>query len=274
MLGEGPGGGVVGALLQHHAELFAAISRGMGMGRQGVAQGLRDMLQHPVAQGVTILVVELLEVVNIQDDQREPLRWPGQRLFQNVRERCTVEQFGQAVEGRSQLCALELVAQALDLVLGAVQLGQEALLLTLHQPGTLLQFAEDIRQALVGGRLEHVQAMTQTGLETAITLHTARHVSRHVIDQIDGLLLTRPCHFQLVTNDVVAKQLRGGLRRKLREILQHLVQLAVELRHLAFAVGVPKRVVHRVRRDVVTNHQGDGLLEQRRSFAGVFRVQR
>ncbi|MNR45192.1 hypothetical protein D3C85_1640130 [compost metagenome] len=80
--------------------------------------------------------------------------------------------------------------------------------------------------------------------------------------------------FEFVTNDVFAKQPGRGFRRATVEVAENPVQVPVELRILTFAVGVPERVMHRIGWNVMANHQGDGLLEQRRCLAGVFRIQR
>ncbi|MNC82193.1 hypothetical protein D3C76_1294460 [compost metagenome] len=53
-----------------------------------------------------------------------------------------------------------------------MQLREEVLLLALHQPGALLQFAEDARQAVTGRLVEHFQALPQAILKVEATLHT------------------------------------------------------------------------------------------------------
>ncbi|MNP36084.1 hypothetical protein D3C76_1294470 [compost metagenome] len=80
--------------------------------------------------------------------------------------------------------------------------------------------------------------------------------------------------FQFVTDDVLAKQAGRRLWRATVEVPDYPVQVTIELRVLALAVGVPEGVVHGVGRDVMANHQRHGLLEQGRRFAGVFRIQR
>ncbi|MOA10030.1 hypothetical protein D3C78_1299000 [compost metagenome] len=121
---------------------------------------------------MTVLIIELLEVVDIQHQQGHTTGSLAQRLFQQAGERRAVEQFGQAIEGRGQLRALQLVAQGLDFVLRRMQLREEVLLLALHQPGALLQFAEDARQAVTGRLVEHFQALPQAILKVEATLHT------------------------------------------------------------------------------------------------------
>ncbi|MNI27830.1 hypothetical protein D3C73_815860 [compost metagenome] len=232
------------------------------------------MLEDAVTQRMAVLVVELLEVVDIEHDQRHAALTIAQRLLQQPGERAAVEQFGQAIEGGGQLCAFKLAAQAADFALCRVQLGQEALLLGLHQLGAVLQFAEDIWQAFIDRRLEHFDATPQAALEIQAALDAARHVAMHVVHQVDRLLLAGARLFQLITDDVVAKQPRGRLRRKAVEVPDHAIQVTIEFGVLALAVGVPQRVMHRIGRDVVFYHQGNSLFEQSRGLAGVFRIQR
>ncbi|MNF99529.1 hypothetical protein D3C84_824290 [compost metagenome] len=116
--------------------------------------------------------------------------------------------------------------------------------------------------------------MAQAGLEVLVPPHAARNIALHVVDQVDRVLLPGAGVRQLIADDVLAKQLGGRLRRETVEVVDYPVQVPVELRLLALAVGVPKRVMHRVGRNVVTNHQRHGLLEQCRSLAGVFWIQR
>ncbi|MNF82402.1 hypothetical protein D3C84_647080 [compost metagenome] len=155
-----------------------------------------------------------------------------------------------------------------------LQLGEEVFLLPLHQPGALLQLGQDARQALAGGLFKHLQVLAEAGLEILVTLHAARYIALHVVDQIDRVLLPGAGVRQFIADDVLAKQFGGRLRREVVEVVDHPVQVPIELRLLALAVGVPERVVHRVGRNVVTNHQRHCLLEQRRRLAGVFWIQR
>ncbi|MNL02994.1 hypothetical protein D3C87_1235180 [compost metagenome] len=232
------------------------------------------MLQHPVAQRVAVLIVELLEVVDVQHHQRDTSGAFVQRLLQQPRERCAVEQFGQAVECRGQLGAFEFVTQGLDFVLRRLQLAEELLLLTLHQPSALLQLIENARQAIADRLVEHFQALPETVLEVLAALHAARNVTFHTIHQADDLLLLGAGIFKLVTDDVLAKKPGRRLWRATVEVPDNPVQMTIEFRVLAFAVGVPQRVMHRIGRNIMANHQWNGLLEQRRSLAGVFRIKR
>ncbi|MNG02761.1 hypothetical protein D3C84_858040 [compost metagenome] len=116
--------------------------------------------------------------------------------------------------------------------------------------------------------------MAEAGLEALVTFHAARNIALHVVDQVDCVLLPGTGIRQLIADDVLAKQFGGRLRREIVEVVDQPVQVPIELRLLAFAVGVPERVVHRVGRNVVTNHQRHCLLEQRRGLAGVFRILR
>ena len=120
LLSENSGTRQVGTVLQNHAELLTAVSRSRGVGWQRTAQHLPDMLQHSVAQRVSVLIIELLEVIDIQHDQRDALGFIAQRLLQQTGKRGAIEQFGQAIERGRQLCTLKLAAQALDLALGGV----------------------------------------------------------------------------------------------------------------------------------------------------------
>ncbi|MNP11071.1 hypothetical protein D3C76_1032450 [compost metagenome] len=155
-----------------------------------------------------------------------------------------------------------------------MQLREEVLLLALHQPGALLQFAQDARQAVAGRFVEHLQALPQAVLESETTLHAARDVALHAIDQVDDLMLLCAGILEFVTNDVLAEQPGRSLWRATVKVSDHPVQVANEFRVLALAVGVPEGVVHGIGRDVMANHQGHGLLEQGRRLAGVFRIQR
>ncbi|MNF85033.1 hypothetical protein D3C84_674180 [compost metagenome] len=138
----------------------------------------------------------------------------------------------------------------------------------------MLQLTQNARQSLVDGRLEHFQATSQTALKVEIALDAARNVALHVVHQIDRLLLPGAGLFQLVANDVVAEKPGGGFRREAIEVFDHPVQVTIEFGVQTFAVGVPQRVMHRIGRDVVTNHQRNGLFEQGRGLAGIFRIQR
>src|SRR5438128_6831438 len=91
---------------------------------------------------MTVLVIELLEVIDIQHDQSHTLGGVAQRLLQQASEGVSIEHLSQAVQRRGQLDALKLVSQAFNLILSSVQLGEETLLLVLHELGALLQFAE------------------------------------------------------------------------------------------------------------------------------------
>ncbi|MNV65493.1 hypothetical protein D3C71_1581890 [compost metagenome] len=116
--------------------------------------------------------------------------------------------------------------------------------------------------------------MTKADLEIEITFHATRNVALHTIYQFDGLLLSNAGVLQLITDNVFAKKFCGRLRRKTVEVFDQPVQMTIEFGRLAFAVGVPEGVLHRVGWNVVTHHQRDSLLQQRRCFEGVLWVQR
>ncbi|MNV66453.1 hypothetical protein D3C71_1592060 [compost metagenome] len=102
--------------------------------------------------------------------------------------------------------------------------------------------------------------------------HAERNIVFDAVNQFDDLLLACAGFFEFVANDVVAEQFGGCFRRKAVEVCDDLVQAPIEVRLLAFAVGIPKSVVQRVGGYAVTHHQGHGLLQQGGCLARVFRV--
>ena len=147
-----------------------------------------DMLQDAVAQGVAVLVVELLEVVDVQHHQGQALGVAGQGLLQQAGKGMTVEDMGQAVQRGSGLCAFELGAQVLDLGLGCPQAIEKTLLLILHLQGALLQLVEDIGQVVDDGFLQGCQALRQAGLIVLAAGDAALYVAFDIVDQFDDLL--------------------------------------------------------------------------------------
>lgn len=112
----GRGVGVLREVFQQHHELVAAQPRhGVGFAH-GVLQPLRDQRQQLVAGVVAAGVVELLEVVEVDEQQRaaQALALAGlQRMLQPVQQQPAVRQVGQGV----------VVGEADDGLLGALALG-------------------------------------------------------------------------------------------------------------------------------------------------------
>jgi hypothetical protein len=98
-LGDPEGGGDLG-LGQQDRELLAAVAPGEVLSPHHAAQRGADARQHLVTRRMPVLVVDLLEVVEVEQQQRE--RHPrhrglSERPLERVRDRPLVGQAGQAV---------------------------------------------------------------------------------------------------------------------------------------------------------------------------------
>ena len=112
-------------VLQQHRELIAAEARQQAAGAGGRAQPLGDLLQHAVAEAVAEGVVDGLEVVDVDEQQREALLAAGarQRARQVRRELAAVGQLGERiVVGQVMQLARALGDVALEFRLVGAQL--------------------------------------------------------------------------------------------------------------------------------------------------------
>ena len=99
----------VGAILDQHDELVAAEPRHRVALAQVMAQAPRDVLQQAVAGLVAEAVVDVLEAVEVDEEERELLAAPlreRERTLQRVHEHRAVGQPGELVEVREPADAL------------------------------------------------------------------------------------------------------------------------------------------------------------------------
>ena len=150
------GPGVQAQVEQHHHELVAALAGHGVLGAQAVLHAPRRFLQQQVAGGVAMGVVERLEVVQVQEDDRAVLvraHAAHQRLRQALVQQAAVGQLGQGVvEG--QVLDLRLVAFAFGQVAQAGQ--QQRLAVDLH--GVERDFGRE-EQAVVQALVDPLEAV-------------------------------------------------------------------------------------------------------------------
>ncbi|MCY1404713.1 hypothetical protein D9M71_199290 [compost metagenome] len=191
-------------------------------------------------------------------------------MLQQAGEGLAVEYLGQAIQRGGQLRAFQLAAQVLDFGLGSRQAIEKLLLLLLHQLGAFLQVVQHAGKVVDDGLMEGRQAGRQAVLVRLAAADASADIALDVIHQVDDLLLPLARFLELTTDDVLAKQLEGGFRGEDVEVVGDLVQAAIEIRFHALAVGVPEGVMHRVRRNGMTHHVRNGLLEQVGGLTGFF----
>ena len=100
--GAGKAGRLAGAVErgEHHHELVAAVANQLCLGGQAALQLRHERAQHAVAGGLAVLVVDLLELVDVDVQQRHallPAPRVGQRLGQVILQLAAVGQAGERV---------------------------------------------------------------------------------------------------------------------------------------------------------------------------------
>ena len=104
---------------QHYGEFLAAKTRNQVDGAKTICNFFRYRLQHEITDRMTMLVVDLFEVIDIDDQEAETLGGPRAAVdfaSERVVENAAVRQPRQTVMRRQQAQPVDHVLQARDLV--------------------------------------------------------------------------------------------------------------------------------------------------------------